>query len=165
MSNRTRPSPAWPSRARWPSHPSAAQPRQDEQVTLQYWTWFPPLESTEKMIEAFEAQNPDIDVEITVFESEVYQDKMPLQLAAGDPLDVVAVQAGAMVDQLKGDLQLLEPLLEEHVGADWTGSVQPECCRPGQAAGRRWRALHAAARRSRLGRGLLQRRDVRGDGS
>jgi len=91
----------------------------DEQVTLQYWAWFPPLPTTEKMIEAFEAANPNIDVEINVLESTVYQDKLPLSLAAGDALDLVAVQTGAMVDQVKVDLQPLEPLLEEYVGADW----------------------------------------------
>ncbi len=92
---------------------------QDEQVTLQYWAWFPPLPTTQKMIEAFEAENPNINVEINVFESQVYQDKLPLALASGDALDLVAVQTSSMVDQLKGDLRPLEPLLEESVGADW----------------------------------------------
>ena len=92
---------------------------QDEQVTLQYWSWFPPLETTNKMIEAFEVANPNIDVEVNILESEVYQDKLPLALASGDALDVVAVQTSAMVDQIKGDLQPLEPLLEAQVGADW----------------------------------------------
>lgn len=97
----------------------AAVAQDDEQVTLQYWAWFPPLPTTEKMIEAFEAENPNIDVEINIFESQVYQDKLPLALASGDALDLVAVQTSSMVDQLRGDLQPLEPLLEEHVGADW----------------------------------------------
>jgi raffinose/stachyose/melibiose transport system substrate-binding protein len=90
-----------------------------EPVTIQFWTWFPPLPTTEKIIAAFEAENPDIKVEITILESTVYQDKLPLSLAGGEELDLVAIQTSAMVDQLKADLQPLEPLLEEYIGADW----------------------------------------------
>lgn len=98
----------------------------NEQVTLQFWTWFPPLPTTEKMIAAFEEQNPNIDVEITILETTVYQDKMPLSLASGEELDVVAVQTSTMVDQVKADLQPLAPLLEEYVGSDWAGQINPK---------------------------------------
>lgn len=96
---------------------------EEEQVTLQYWTWFPPLPTTEKFIAAFEEENPNIDVEITILESTVYQDKLPLSLAGGEELDLVAIQTSAMVDQVKADLMPLEPLLEEHVGTDWQSRI------------------------------------------
>ena len=96
---------------------------EDEPVTLQFWTWFPPLPTTEKIIAAFEAENPNIDVEVTILESTVYQDKLPLSLSGGEELDLVAVQTSAMVDQVKADLMPLEPLLEEHVGDDWASRI------------------------------------------
>lgn len=103
---------------------AAAEPEEemaeDEQVTLQFWTWFPPLPTTEKIIAAFEEENPNIDVEITILESTVYQDKLPLSLAGGEEVDLVAVQTSAMVDQVKADLLPLEPLLDEYVGTDWS---------------------------------------------
>ena len=85
---------------------------EDEPVTLQFWTWFPPLPTTEKIIAAFEAENPNITVEITILESTVYQDKLPLSLAGGEELDLVAIQTSAMVNQVKADLMPLEPLFE-----------------------------------------------------
>lgn len=100
-----------------------ADTTQAEPITLQFWTWFPPLPTTEKIIAAFEEENPNIDVEITILESTVYQDKLPLSLAAGEQVDLAAIQTSAMVNQVKADLMPLEPLLEAHVGADWASQI------------------------------------------
>jgi raffinose/stachyose/melibiose transport system substrate-binding protein len=95
-------------------------------VTIKFWTWFPPLESTQKMIAQFEKENPNITVELTELESTAYQDKLPLSLSGGDKIDLVAVQTSAMVNQLKGNLQPLEPLLNQYVGPDWAKQVNPK---------------------------------------
>jgi raffinose/stachyose/melibiose transport system substrate-binding protein len=95
-------------------------------VTIKFWTWFPPLESTQKMIAQFEKENPNITVELTELESTAYQDKLPLSLAGGDKIDLVAVQTSAMVNQLKGNLQPLEPLLNQYIGPDWAKQVNPK---------------------------------------
>ncbi len=102
--------------------PAAVAP-EAEAVTLQFWTWFPPLPITEKIIAAFEAENPGINVEVTILESTVYQDKLPLSLAGGEALDLVAIQTGAMVNQVKDELMPLDALLTEYVGADWASRV------------------------------------------
>jgi len=103
-----------------------------ETVTIQYWTWFPPLPTTERMIAAFEEQNPNIEVEINVLESTVYQDRLPLSLAGGEEIDLVAVQTSTMVNQIKDDLRPLAPLLEEYVGDDWSNQVNPKAIEQSQ---------------------------------
>lgn len=97
-----------------------------EPVTLQYWTWFPPLETTQKMIAACEKAIPGIKVETTVLESTAYQDKMPLALSGGEAIDLVAVQTSTMVNQVNDNLTPLEPLLTQTVGADWASQVNPK---------------------------------------
>ena len=115
---------------------AAAEPEEemaeDEQITLQFWTWFPPLPTTEKMIAAFEEEHPNIDVEITILESTVYQDTMPLSLVGGEQMDVVAIQTSSMVNQVKADLSPLEPLLNEYVGSDWADMVNPTAIEQGK---------------------------------
>jgi raffinose/stachyose/melibiose transport system substrate-binding protein len=107
-----------------PSEPAASTAA--EPVTIKFWTWFPPLDDTKKLIAGFEAENPGIKVELTELESKAYQDKLPLALAGGDAPDIVAVQTSAMVNQIKDSLQPLEPLLGQYVGADWASQVNPK---------------------------------------
>src|ERR1035437_9600521 len=95
-------------------------------VTIKFWTWFPPLESTQKMIAQFEKENPGITVELTELESTVYQAKLPLTLAGSEKVDLVAVQTSTMVDQIKGNLQPLTPLLNQYVGPDCAKQVNPK---------------------------------------
>lgn len=95
-------------------------------VTIKFWTWFPPLESTQKMIAQFEKENPNITVELTELESTVYQAKLPLTLAGSEKVDLVAVQTSAMVDQIKGNLQPLTPLLNQYLGPDWAKQFNPK---------------------------------------
>ena len=96
---------------------SMASPLAAQDTTLEVWTWFPSEDVMTKIIDAFEASHPGIDVNLNLFESSAYQDRMPLALASGDAMDVVAVQTSTMVELVRGDLLPLLPLFEEHGSA------------------------------------------------
>lgn len=94
-----------------------ASPLAAQDTTLEVWTWFPSEDVMTKIIDAFEASHPGVDVNLNLFESSAYQDRMPLALASGDAMDVVAVQTSTMVELVRGDLQPLLPLFAEHGSA------------------------------------------------
>ncbi|MDC7232843.1 MAG: extracellular solute-binding protein, partial [Spirochaetales bacterium] len=82
-----------------------ANGQQESQVegptVITYWTWYPGEATIQEAIDAFEMQNPDIKVELTTFESQAYQERLPLALASGEDLDVFGVQTGIMAPQVK----------------------------------------------------------------
>lgn len=89
-------------------------------VTLQYWTWFPAQATLQKSIDAFEAANPKIKVQLHELTSSDYQKQMPLALDGGQKLDLVAVQASAMAQQVRHQLTPLDTL---NLSADWRSQV------------------------------------------
>lgn len=92
---------------------------EDEQIILNYWTWYPAEATIQEAIAEFEAQNPNITVELTVLDSKAYQERLPLALASGDKLDVIGVQTGVMPPQVKPYLEPLESYFEAISGAGW----------------------------------------------
>ncbi len=94
-------------------------------VTLQFWTWFPPEATMQRVISDFESKNPDIRVELNLFESTAYQDRLPLALGAGDTIDVAAVQTSTMVNVVRGDLDPLAPLFDQHASAPLDANLAP----------------------------------------
>lgn len=97
-----------------------ASPAMAQDQTLEVWTWFPAENVLNKIIDGFEAENPGVDVNLNLFESTAYQDRMPLALVSGDAMDVVAVQTSTMVELVRGDLLELSPLFEEFGSAPLT---------------------------------------------
>ena len=47
-----------------------------EQITLNYWTWFPSKDQIQETVDAFEKENPDIKINMTVMESKAFQEKV-----------------------------------------------------------------------------------------
>lgn len=85
-----------------------------QDTTLNLWTWFPSEDVLNKTIDAFEAENPGVDIQLNLLESTAYQDRMPLALASGDPMDIVAVQTSTMVNLVKENLDPLPELFEAY---------------------------------------------------
>src|SRR5258706_12452896 len=81
--------------------PATTQPQ--EPVTLKYQTWYPSETALRPILDQFEKDNPNIKVELTVSESTKYQQSLPLALNSGEALDVVGVQSGLMVEQIRGN--------------------------------------------------------------
>src|SRR5579859_4334664 len=98
---------------------SQAQTAAPEVVTLKYHTWYPPQSALQPVIDQFEKDNPNIKVELTVEESTKYQQSLPLSLNSGEAIDVVGVQSGLMVDQIRANLQPIDQLMAKYAGSDW----------------------------------------------
>lgn len=88
-----------------------------DKTVLNFWTWAPAEPAVQKSIEAFEADNPDVDVQLTYLESTAYQDRLPLALSSGDAIDVAAVQTSSMVKLVKEYLEPLPPLFAANASA------------------------------------------------
>lgn len=89
-------------------------------TTINYWTWFPPQGTLEAAIAAFEAENPDITVNLKTFEAAEYQKQLPLALSGGEDLDVVGVQVSAMTNSVK---DYLAPV--DDWAGDWLDGINP----------------------------------------
>ncbi|MDZ8200363.1 extracellular solute-binding protein [Microbacterium sp. SSW1-59] len=91
-----------------------------EAADLTYWTWFPPEATLNAAIEAFEAEHPNISVELRVFEAADYQQQLPLALSGGEDIDVVGVQVSAMTNSVN---DFLLPV-DEWAGG-WVDELNP----------------------------------------
>ncbi|GAA3634833.1 sugar ABC transporter substrate-binding protein [Microbacterium awajiense] len=98
--------------------PEEVEQDTSEEVELTYWTWFPPETTLTAAIEAFEAENPNISVNLRVFVNTDYQQQLPLALSGGEDLDVVGVQVSAMTNSVR---EFLLPV-DEWAG-DWLGNL------------------------------------------
>lgn len=90
-----------------------------ETITLNYWTWFPSTDQISETIKAFEAENPNIKINMTVMESNAFQEKTPLALSTGEDIDVVGVQPSAFAEQIQDYLADLDTLMPAAAGDDW----------------------------------------------
>ncbi|MBF9014998.1 MULTISPECIES: ABC transporter substrate-binding protein [unclassified Oceanispirochaeta] len=94
-------------------------------VELNFWTWHPSAEIHQPIIEQFEAENEGVTVNLTVMESTVFQEKLPIALASEEDLDVIGIQAGLMPSQLKGYMTPLDDYFASVAGSDWEKIFNP----------------------------------------
>ena len=87
-----------------------------EKATLTYWTWFPTETTLNSAIDAFEAENPNITVNLKTFTAEEYQKQLPLALSGGENVDVVGVQVSAMTNTVRDYLLPVSEWGQEMVG-------------------------------------------------
>lgn len=92
----------------------------DEVVELNYWTWFPTVEQLSETVAAFEAENPNIKIKMTVMDSATYQQKIPLALSTGEVIDLVGVQPSEFATSIQDYLADLDELMPTAVGSDWS---------------------------------------------
>ncbi len=94
----------------------------DDVVTINYYCWYPPEEILNPIIEEFEQLNPGIKVVVTKTEPDTHKQKVPLALASGQPIDLLAVNANtSFIKQVSEHLVELPALYEKERGADWKG--------------------------------------------
>lgn len=72
-------------------------------TTINYWSWdgAPGSAVVEPIIEAFEAQNPDIRVKYTEMAQTDFKPKVAQSLRAGEEIDVFSVQPGAWAGEIE----------------------------------------------------------------
>jgi raffinose/stachyose/melibiose transport system substrate-binding protein len=91
-------------------------------VTLNYWTWYPAQSTLQKSIDAFEAANPTIKINLREFTNTNYQTELPLALNGGQALDVVGVQISAMTNTVDKDLRPVSQW-ESYLPSGWQSKI------------------------------------------
>ena len=102
-----------------------------EQITLNYWTWFPSKDQIQETVDAFEKENPNIKINMTVMESKAFQEKVPLALSTEEDIDVIGVQPSAFAEEVQDYLANLDELMPDVVGADWKDAYSEKCLEQG----------------------------------
>lgn len=102
-----------------------------EQITLNYWTWFPSTDQLDETIKAFEKANPDIKINMTVMESKAFQEKVPLALSTEEDIDVIGVQPSAFAEEVQDYLADLDEEMPKVAGEDWKELYSEKCLEQG----------------------------------
>jgi multiple sugar transport system substrate-binding protein len=95
--------------------PAAEEPAAEEQVELTFSVWGDPAELAilQEIADDFEAENPNVNVTVTVSDWDTYWDKLQTTLAGGNPPDVFAMDAPLYPDyQSRGVLLNLQDLID-----------------------------------------------------
>jgi raffinose/stachyose/melibiose transport system substrate-binding protein len=93
---------------------------EDEGKTVvTFRSWSPVVKTTEAMIEAFEAENPDIAVEATITNYPEYTVDLRTRAASDTMPDLVGLEPGAFTQQYREFLMPIQDLAEEHWGPEW----------------------------------------------
>ena len=100
-------------------------------ITLNYWTWFPSKDQIQETVDAFEKENPDIKINMTVMESKAFQEKVPLALSTEEDIDVIGVQPSAFAEEVQDYLANLDELMPEAAGEDWKDAYSEKCLEQG----------------------------------
>lgn len=113
----------------------AAEPKEESSedgvITLNYWTWFPSTDQIEETVAAFEKENPDIKINMTVMESKTFQEKVPLALSTEENIDVIGVQPSAFAEEIQDYLADLDELMPEVYGENWKDEYSEKCLEQG----------------------------------
>lgn len=113
------------------SEKSSGNEGKNEQTTLNYWTWFPSTDQLDETIKAFEKENPDIKINMTVMESKTFQEKVPLALSTEEDIDVIGVQPSAFAEEVQDYLADLDDLMPKAEGDDWKTKYSEKCLEQG----------------------------------
>lgn len=94
-----------------------------EKTLVRFQTWNPGTEAyVAEMIEKFESEHPDIDIEHTYMPYTDHVEKLKVDLSAGDAADVFGVQTGSMYQEFRDFEEDLTPYLIEEYGEDWVSN-------------------------------------------
>ena len=94
-----------------------------EKTVVKFQTWNPGEDDyTYEMIEKFEAEHPDIEIDYTYMPYTDHVEKLKVDLSAGDAADVYGVQTGAMYNEFRDFEEDLTPYLTEEYGDDWASN-------------------------------------------
>ena len=94
-----------------------------EKTVVKFQTWNPGDEEyTHAMLEKFEEEHPDIQIDYTFMPYTDHVEKLKVGLSAGDAADVYGVQTGAMYKEFRDFEEDLTPYMAEKYGDDWTSN-------------------------------------------
>ena len=94
-----------------------------EKTVVKFQTWNPGDEEyTHAMLEKFEEEHPDIQIDYTFMPYTDHVEKLKVDLSAGDAADVYGVQTGAMYKEFRDIEEDLTPYLVKEYGDDWASN-------------------------------------------
>lgn len=94
-----------------------------EKTVVKFQTWNQGDEEyTHAMLEKFEEEHPDIQIDYTFMPYTDHVEKLKVDLSAGDAADVYGVQTGAMYKEFRDFEEDLTPYMAEKYGDDWTSN-------------------------------------------
>ena len=94
-----------------------------EKTVVKFQTWNPGDEEyTHAMLEKFEEDHPDIQIDYTFMPYTDHVEKLKVDLSAGDAADVYGVQTGAMYKEFRDFEEDLTPYLVKEYGDDWASN-------------------------------------------
>lgn len=102
--------------------PAAAE---GEPVTVVFRSWSPILETTEKMIAAFEAENPDINIEPIITNYPEYLVDLRTRAASDNMPDIIGLEPGALTQEYREFLIPLQDCAAQTWGENWQDMFFP----------------------------------------
>ena len=94
-----------------------------EKTVVKFQTWNPGTEEyVGEMIDKFEEEHPDIEVQHIYMPYTAHVEKLKVDLSAGDAADVFGVQTGAMYKEFRDFEEDLTPYLVKEYGDDWASN-------------------------------------------
>lgn len=98
---------------------STPAPSADGKTTVNWWSWDPDNSNYQVWVDAFEAENPDINVEFRFIQYSDYENAVRLAAKSDSGPDVFGIEPGAMSEQFAPLTLDLAPLAAEEIGSDW----------------------------------------------
>lgn len=103
----------------------------EEKTKVVFQTWNPadsgPDSPIYKIIDAFEAENPDVEIEYVYVGSGSHQDQLKVKLMGGEGPDVFGISAGAAFDAFRDFEEELTPYCEKTWGDNWKDKFFESC--------------------------------------
>lgn len=103
----------------------------EEKTTVTFQTWNPadsgPQSPIYQIVEAFEAENPDIHIDYVYVGSGSHQDQLRVKLMGGEGPDVFGISAGAAYNAFRDFEEELSPYCEATWGENWKDTFLGSC--------------------------------------
>lgn len=91
----------------------------DDRTVVTYRSWSPVVATTNAMIRAFEAANPDIRVDATIMNYPEFIVDLRTRAASNTMPDMIGLEPGALTQQYRSHLLPIQDLAEAYWGPDW----------------------------------------------
>lgn len=99
---------------------STGQSASKDKTEVSIWTWSPIPRTAQKMIDSYEAANPDVKINYTNYNyNPEYLAALAAASASGNMADIVGLQPGSLTQQYRSYLTDITPYAEKSWGADW----------------------------------------------
>ncbi len=88
-------------------------------TVVTFLSWSPVIATTEKMIEVFEENHPNITIDATILNYEEFLMTLQTKAAAGDMPDLIGLEPGAITQQYRKYLAPVQDKIQDVWGMNW----------------------------------------------